>query len=42
MWFGVVEVLPDNIWIFLDSFLSSIKQGKKTYEGFSMVWQAVN
>jgi hypothetical protein len=40
-WFEAVEVLPDNIWVLLDSILSSIKRGKKIYNEFFMVWHAV-
>jgi hypothetical protein len=27
-WFGVVGVIPDNIWILFESFLSFINRGK--------------
>jgi hypothetical protein len=40
-WFGVVEVLPENIVSHFQSFLSSFKGGKRPLKGIMMVWQAV-
>ncbi|KAK2435218.1 hypothetical protein QL285_020294 [Trifolium repens] len=40
-WFGVVEVLSGNFVSLFQSFLSSLKSGKRPQKGIMMVWQTV-